>query len=293
MKPSSKAIALLILISASWGLTFPLKNTALASISPSIFVLLRFFIATLLMFPFVIRSLKHTTPLILLSGLLLGIINCGIYVFQNIGIQHTPISHAAFITESSVIMVPLLSPLWGLGKPRLINIISALFCLLGIYLLTGAQLSHLNRGDLWVLACAACNALSILTIQLVSKKIESYLLLTFYQILFTSSCMMLFINHHLIISPWHVSVWSAILFCAIFATALALYIQVRYQQQVTATQAAVIFTLEPVFAVFFDAVFYHHNYSIMTLAGATIVILSVLLPTFLQNKLSTTKAQEY
>lgn len=278
MKKTSTAIALLTLISAAWGLTFPLKGAALTSISPSVFVLVRFFIATLVLFPFVIRSLQDTTPLILITGLILGILNCGIYVSQNIGLQLTTISHAAFITQISVLLVPLLAPLWRLDKPKLIHALSAIICLIGLYILTGANFHELTQGDLWVLLCAICNAFLILTIQYVTKHTKAYLLLTFYQVLFTGCCMMLFVHHHLPITAWSLTVWSSLLFCAIVATALALYIQMRYQHFISATQAAIIFALEPVFAILFDVIGFHHSYTSMTYIGASIVIMSVVIP---------------
>lgn len=287
MKSNHAAIGLLIAITASWGLTFPLKQIALQSISPGVFVLIRFLFASLLMFPFVIRSIKHTSPFILVSGMILGLFNCGIYLFQNIGIQLTPISHAAFITESSVVMVPLLAPLWRLGFPTAINLFAAILCIIGIYVLSGATITHFNQGDAWILACAFCNALSILTIQYVSKRTEQYMLLTFYMIFFTSSFMMLFVKHHLVITAWPLSVWYALLFCAIFATVLALYIQMRYQQCVSATQAAIIFTLEPVFAVLFAIIFFTKHYPMLTYVGAIIVIISVLLPIMADFRKST------
>lgn len=278
MKPTSNAIVLLVLISAAWGLTFPLKSAALTSISPSVFVLTRFLIAALFLFPFVIRSLRDTTPFILIAGLIMGILNSGIYVSQDTGLQLVSISHAAFITQISVLLVPLLAPLWRLGKPKFIHVLSAIICLVGLYILTGANLQDLGMGDLWILACAICNALLILTIQYVTKHTKAYLLLTFYQVLFTGCCMMLFVHHHLPIAAWNITVWSSILFCAVIATALALYIQVRYQHFISATQAAIIFALEPVFAILFDVIGFHHNYTSMTYIGASIVIMSVVIP---------------
>ena len=278
MKPAIKAQGYLILMTAVWGMTFPLLHRAIVTITPQQLVFQRFLLASLLLLPFVVKSLKKTDGLILIGGLILGLLNCGTYLFQTIGLETISASRAAFITGASVLFVPFLSPLFGLGKPKTIDFVSALICLFGLTILTGANLAAVTVGDIWVLGCAICVALTILTIQWLTQRMKHYLLLTFYQLLLTVPIAALFVHENYFTWQWRPEVWFTIFFCALFATVIALFIQIRFQHYTTATKAALIFTLEPVFASIFDWVLNGERLTLIAMIGGFFILLSIILP---------------
>ncbi|PIQ42370.1 MAG: hypothetical protein COV52_05255 [Gammaproteobacteria bacterium CG11_big_fil_rev_8_21_14_0_20_46_22] len=277
MKITTKAQSYLILMTAIWGMTFPLLHRAVSLITPEQLVFQRFLLACLILLPFVFKHLQRSSVLILLGGLVLGALNCGTYVFQTMGLETISASRAAFITGASVLFVPFLSPFFRLGRPRLIDFGSVLLCLLGIYVLTGENLSGITLGDFWVLLSTFCFAMTVLVVQWLTQRTKDYLLLTFYQLFFALPIIAISSRGHCFTWRWHTQSVLAVVFCAVFATIIALFIQIRYQQYTTATKAALIFMLEPVFAVLFDWLLNGEGISVSMLLGGSMILMSVIL----------------
>jgi drug/metabolite transporter (DMT)-like permease len=63
----------------------------------------------------------------------------------------------------------------------------------------------------------------------------------------------------------------------IFATALAFAVQVWAQQYTSANHAAIIFSLEPVFAGFTSFVFFHERLGARALLGAALILGGILI----------------
>ncbi len=278
MALSTRANFYLVLITAIWGLTFPLIRGAISYINPFLFVCIRFALAAMILLPLISRQFALTYKRLLLFGLVLGLLNSAAYIAQTIGLATIHSGRSAFITGFSVVLVPFLLPLFRLGKPRLIEIISALLCLAGLYVLTGADVSHVSNGDIWTLASAILFALSIASVHYVTRKVKEYRLLTFYQILFTIP-LALICSPSLTIAPFaNPTVVLSILFCAIFATSLALLVQMKYQPLTTAPKAALIYALEPFFASLFGFLLNKEPFTAHILSGGIIILLSLTLP---------------
>jgi drug/metabolite transporter (DMT)-like permease len=122
----------------------------------------------------------------------------------------------------------------------------------GLFLLTSPKGSEFNIGDLFTFFCAVSFSFQVIFVQMYTKKFD-FCTLTFIQILFTTLLslpfLLLFETVELTYDP---SLILAILVCAIFATAIGLYIQNRMQKQTTAVKAALIYAMEPVFAAVFS-----------------------------------------
>lgn len=275
MPKSVKAELWLLLVSVLWGLTFPLIHDALLHISASFFVTARFLIAGIVFCPFVFGQLKKTSKTILANALALGALNTIAYFCQTKGLETIQPSRSAFITGVSVILVPFLMPLFKLGKPKLNDVYCVLLCLAGLYILTGATLTGFSIGDSWTLIGALATASTICLIQRLSKKSSQVLLLVFYQIIFTIPVPILFTSTTDYSHLFNLTALIAILFCAVFATNIVFYLQLRYQRDTSATRAAIIYALEPVFATFFSYFIVHEPITPHTLIGGTLIFCSI------------------
>src|SRR5476651_552353 len=100
---------MLVLVPVFWALTFPFIHISVQSISPEAFVFWRFSLAALFLLPFILTRLHKLNFYILFWAMILGLLNGGTFVFQTIGLETISSSRAAFITGSSVILVPILS----------------------------------------------------------------------------------------------------------------------------------------------------------------------------------------
>ena len=278
MKLSTKAECYLVLISAIFGMTFPLLYNALKFITASQFVFYRFLLSTLFFLPFIQKEFRRTDLFILLGASGLALLSCGAYLFQTIGLETINASRAAFITGASVLFVPFFSPFFNLGRPKTIDFLSGMFCLLGLYFLTGSDINSITSGDFFVLLSAIFFSLIIVLIQWLTKRTQNYLLLTFYQIFFTVVIICPFIKMDHSYSNWTSEVWVAILFCSLFATAFSLFTQIRVQQYTTVTKSAMIFTLEPVFAYIFNWILNGEKLLSGQIFGGVLILLSILSP---------------
>ncbi|WP_273126062.1 DMT family transporter [Bacillus weihaiensis] len=245
----------LLFVAFIWGATFVVVQQAIAFVPPLLFNSIRFLLAILLLLPFVKRSSLHTKPsnTLLFSGILLGFFLFIGYAFQTVGLLFTTSSKAGFITGLSVIIVPLLSIFILKDKPRSIVFLSAIIGAIGLYLLSVSDLNGLNFGDLLVLICAIGFALHIIYTGKYAKNFNP-LFLTITQLLTVSILSLIssliiedysqityhdFIQHDVIL---------ALLITSFLATAVAFFIQTKYQRVTSAARVALIFAMEPVFA---------------------------------------------
>jgi len=143
-------------------------------------------------------------------------------------------------------------------------------------------LAALNRGDLLVLVCAVMFALHVISIGQFASR-HSAGTLTFLQIgmtaLLTALCVPVFslFRWEPIRLQWTRRLILAVLLTGVLATALTFSMQVWAQKYTSASHAAIIFTLEPVFAGMTSFVFYHERLGARTLAGAALILGGILI----------------
>jgi drug/metabolite transporter (DMT)-like permease len=282
MSPTRKAHAYLILVTAIWGATFPFIRNAVAHVDPFLFVGIRFLLGALLLAPLLWTSLKIRSSKLLIGTIVLGLLNGIAYVAQTIGLQTVPSSRAAFITGLSVVLVPLFTPFFKLGKPNTVDLICSLICLAGLYILTGANFNAVTHGDWWVLLGAVFFACSISYLQSLSLHINNHKAIAFYQVLFTVPLPLLFTFHANYSALFYPSTIIGILFCALAATSLAFFLQAKYQPLTTAPKAALIYSLEPVFASVFGLLINGEPITRAVVFGGILILLSLMLPALLQ-----------
>ena len=284
MSRKLKADLLLIFCTLIWGATFVLVKDALANASVFVFLALRFLLATVVLILMYGSQLRVAGASGFRAGALIGCCMFGGYAFQTAGLALTTPSKAAFITGFFVVFVPLLLALFGSRRAPLWVWFGALSAFVGLYFLAvpSSGLSALNGGDLLVLACAFMFALHVISIGHYSSRYSPGAL-TLIQVavtaLFTTLCVPLFALFG-IEQPrvmWTRGLILAVVTTGIFATAVAFSVQVWAQQYTSANHAAIIFTLEPVFAGLTSFFFYHERLSARSLVGAALILGGILI----------------
>jgi len=279
-----KADLLLIFCTLIWGATFVLVKDALANASVFVFLALRFLLATVVLILMYGSQLRVAGTSGFRAGALIGCCMFGGYAFQTAGLALTTPSKAAFITGFFVVFVPLLLALFGSRRAPLWVWFGALSAFVGLYFLAvpSSGLSALNGGDLLVLACAFMFALHVISIGHYSSRYSPGAL-TLIQVavtaLFTTLCVPLFALFG-IEQPrvmWTRGLILAVVTTGIFATAVAFSVQVWAQQYTSANHAAIIFTLEPVFAGLTSFFFYHERLNARSLVGAALILGGILI----------------
>ncbi len=145
-----------------YGVTFSIVQDALDHTTPMGFNLLRFTVGALVLAPFALRRSwvgparrpSDTVRTFFLGGASLGVIAAFAYLFQNVGLQHTSTSNSAFITGLFAVFTPIVEAIVYRRFPRRGIILAVAISIVGLFLLTGAELS-MSYGDAVTLLTAA------------------------------------------------------------------------------------------------------------------------------------------
>jgi drug/metabolite transporter (DMT)-like permease len=266
----------LLFVTIIWGATFALIKEALKSVGPFYFLAIRFTIAGIIMFFIFRRSFKgHPIPFSYLLGgifLFLG------YALQTVGLKYTTASNAAFITGLSVVIVPFLEIIFMKRRLPFFSALGAIFSTVGLWLLTGIQTIAINYGDLLTILCALCFASQIITIGIIAPDGDSGVIATTQVIIVAVlSWFSIFLfkeNIHIKFSS--TAIW-AILITAIFATAIAFYVQALAQKEINPTTVALIFATEPVFGGVFGYLLLGEVLRLSGIIGAALILLGMVL----------------
>jgi drug/metabolite transporter (DMT)-like permease len=267
-----------------WGATFVVVKNALDHASVFLFLAVRFSLAAVLMAAFrprVLRSLKREE---LLAGAALGLFMFGGYAFQTAGLKYTTPAKSGFVTGSSVVLVPLLLAIFWRRRLTRWAYGGAFAAVIGLYFLTVPTegISHLNRGDILTFVAASLYAVHIILVGEYTRE-HSHSALSVLQVaacailawIGAGSLSVLHWQTPRFDWTWELTVGTAI--CAIFATAAAFSIQLWAQQYTTPSHAAILFTLEPVFAVITSYILIGERLNARSCLGAVFVLGGILL----------------
>jgi drug/metabolite transporter (DMT)-like permease len=211
-----------------------------------VFLALRFAVASTALYLF---YRKKVAVAAIVPGIVTGFFLFAGYAFQTVGLQYTTASKSAFLTSLSVPMVPLAGSLVYRNVPRPVELLGVLVASVGMVLLTApAGFSGISRGDWLSFLCAVAFAGQIVAVSHSAGK-GNFETLAFVQML-TASLLSL-ASFAWLETPalrWEPRVVSALLLTGLLASALAFAVQAWAQQFTSATRAAIIYALEPVFA---------------------------------------------
>ena len=220
----------------------------------------------------------------LFAGLRLGFFMFLGYAFQTAGLQYTTAANSGFVTGSSVVLVPLLlGAFWGRGLTRWVYYGSAA-AVLGLYFLTVPVegVAHLNRGDVLTLVAAGLYGVHIILVGEYAKE-HSVSALSVIQVLACAAMAWALAGSAAAIRwqparfEWRWELLLGITVCAVFATAVAFTLQMWAQQYSTPSHAAILFTLEPVFAVITSYILIRERLSARGVFGAVLIFAGILI----------------
>jgi drug/metabolite transporter (DMT)-like permease len=266
-----------------WGSTFVVVKNSLDDSSVFVFLALRFTLAGVCMAVFrpqVFRVLQRDE---IFAGVRLGFFMfCG-YAFQTAGLRYTTASNSGFITGSSVVLVPLILALFWGKRVTLWVYFGTIAAAAGLYFLTVpiTGVAHLNRGDVVTFFAAMSYAVHIILVGDYARE-HSAAALSVLQVLACAVMAWLtaFGANAIRWQPMRFhstsQLWIGIAVCAVFATAVAFSLQLWAQQFTTPSHAAIIFTLEPVFAVITSYWALGERLGMRSIAGAALVLVGIL-----------------
>jgi drug/metabolite transporter (DMT)-like permease len=278
-----QADLVLLSVAIIWGSAFVVQRIVARSSSVFLFNGLRFLLAGLVLLPFLwigqrkrsaaLRSNHPTWPGIVLAGLLL---TAGA-AFQQAGLRYTTAGNAGFITGLYVVLIPLILAVILKQSVRPTIWLAAFLATLGLFLLsTGGQLQF-KIGDLLELAGTIFWALHVIWIgHLVSLMGGLQIAVGQYFV-----CGLASIGLGLLIEPAQaqgvLGAGWAILYTGIVSVGLGYTMQIYGQKVAPPADAAILLSMEAVFAALFGWLFLSEALNAIQLIGCGVMLAGMLL----------------
>lgn len=258
---------MLLVANLFWGLSFPLIKAIMAAhqlalpASDSWFITAytvapRFILGTLTLLFLLRYQLLTVTRLELKQGLLIGIFAGLGMLFQNDGLQYTSASVSAFLTQLYAITIPIYIAARLRRWPPALVALSSVLVLAGVAILGrfDFQTMRLGRGEIETLISSFFFMGQILLIEnkrfAGNRPLPMTLIMFLVQaVLFGALSFATVTKSADLIVPWTSLPWlSFTVALTIFCTLGAYIIMNRWQPKITATEAGLIYCVEPVFA---------------------------------------------
>ena len=250
---------------------------AIVTIPPCVLTLTSFMFAALCFTPF----LKKDKAL-LWGGLELGFWLLASSATQAIGLQYTTANRSAFITTLYVVLVPLLLGLLGRSF-RLPIWVAAVFAFAGVGILSYDRFPP-NLGDFWTLGAALSLSLYILRTEVyASRFFTPSLVAAQLWAAFGFACLWVLLSEPQLLTTGQLfsdMPWTSVLYLGVVVTAGSIWVQTWGQARVTSTEAALIYTLEPVWGLVFAYLILDEVLGWQGFLGASLVVLATLISQF-------------
>ena len=284
----SKTISLLsaLLCTFIWGTTFIAQDTGMDNIGPFTFNTVRFFIGFLAIIPFAIlfefkkikSELKTDIKTFIILSSLIGLSLFLGSALQQVALLYTDVANAAFFTIFYVPMVPIIIFLFRRGSIHWSVWPSVILCLIGGYLLTNFQDATVRLGDSLVVLGALFWSTHIIFTGIIVVKYNLPLTLGAIQTLIVAMFSFLIgsIYEEFIYSNIIKEIYS-ILYSGILSGGFAFVLQIYAQKNITPAPAAIIFSLEGVFATIAAWYILDQILDINNLLGCFFILCGVLL----------------
>ena len=276
-----KADLALAIVALVWGTTFVVVKGALADISTIFFLALRFSGAAacmLLLFqPAFRRAGARAVWEGLKGGATAGVLLWLGYILQTFGLKFTTAGNSGFLTGLYIVLVPLFSAIFLRRAPQRRELLGLSIAVAGMLLLTGVGVHlRLNIGDLLTVACAVAFAIHLLLLGHYAKAI-CFEAVALGQIACCAalSTFMLFFERP--VAHWNRMLVFALILTSVFATAVAFALQTWGQRYTTATRTALIFALEPVFALVTAVTLGGEPLTAAAVGGGVLILAGILL----------------
>ena len=283
-----KTISLLsaLLCTFIWGTTFIAQDTGMDNIGPFTFNAVRFFIGFLaitpLVFLFEIKKFKSEFKSDIKTFINLSFL-IGLSLFlgsalQQVALLYTDVANAAFFTIFYVPMVPIIIFLFNRTSIHWSVWPSVILCLIGGYLLTNFYNATVRLGDSLVILGALFWSTHIIFTGIIVKKYDLPLTLGAVQTLIVAlfSFIIALIYEEFIYIEIMKEI-NSILYAGILSGGFAFVLQIYAQKNITPAPAAIIFSLEGVFATIAAWYILNQILDINNLLGCLFILIGVLL----------------
>lgn len=273
---------LLLLAAAIWGFGFVAQTLGMEHLSPFAFNGLRFLIGTFSLVPLVWflhrqHKIHVSTPKEFAIGS--GVVGLLLFAgasFQQVGLLYTTAANAGFITGLYIVLVPIL----GLALKHATGANTWVGCAIaafGLYFLSVKEGMTIGYGDALQLVGALFWALHILAVDHFSKRISPVLLAMMQFLVCGVLSLMVSAVIEVTTLDGVFAAWGSLAYAGLISVGIAYTLQVLAQKHAHPAHAAIILSLETVFAAIGGILFLGESLGILALFGCALMLLGMLI----------------
>ena len=275
----------LIFATIIWGSTFVAQSVGMDYVGPFTFQAVRCMLAVLVLLPVIAlydrKGKRGFWKKWLDKRLWLGGIACGIALFsaanlQQVGMVSTTAGKAGFLTAMYIVLVPFVG-LFLKRRPGIMAIVSVPIAVVGLYLLSCANVSQINTGDILLFGSAFAFAIQITLVDSFAKQVDNLRLSCIQSLicaLLTGIVMILYETPNV---ESILRCWLPICYAGILSMGVAYSLQIVGQRYIEPTAASLIMSLESVFAAISGWLILHERMSLQETVGCILVLSAVFL----------------
>ena len=276
-----------------WGTAFIAQDTGMDNIGPLTFNCSRFLVGFIFMLPIaliierkkIISEININRKLFFKYYMFMGVSLFLGTSLQQAALQYTNIANAAFFTVFYVPIVPILLFIFYKIKVHWSIWPSILMCIIGVYLLSNFSDFKIMLGDALVILCSLFWALHIIFAGKFMKKFD---LPIFYASLQSIFVFLLSMIAALIFEEIDIQKilleYSSILYAGILSGGVAFTLQMYAQKNIDEASAAIIYSLEGVFAALAGWIILNQILNLNNIIGCLLILLAVILSQIAPSK---------
>jgi drug/metabolite transporter (DMT)-like permease len=242
------AFVALLAMTAAWGSTFFMIKDLLTRLPVTDMLAVRFAIASVVLLVVAGKHLRMSAQT-LRAGVLLGLLYGVGQILQTVGLAHTAASVSGFITGLYVVATPLLGALVLRTRVSATTWLAVGLATVGLGVLSLHGLS-VGYGELLTAISAVAYAGHILAMGRLSGPGTAMSLTLVQMIVITAVCTVAALPNGVQL-PASGGDWLVLLYLAVIAGALTMFLQTWAQAHIDPTRAAVVMSMEPVWAAAF------------------------------------------
>lgn len=296
MNKQLKGSIALLTATVIWGFAFIAQSVGMDLIGPFTFQMVRCLLAVALLIPlsFLLDigkcSMKESFDKWKNPKLWKASILCGVALFvasslQQNGLLYTDAGKAGFLTAMYIVMTPVVGRFRGNKVPRA-TVFSVGIAVVGLYLLSCAGVSSINKGDLLIMGCALAFAVQINCVDHFCEGLDGFRMNCIQALtvaVISAPCV--FFTETVDMGNL-MACWGPLCFAGCLSMGLAYSLQIVGQKSMEATAASLIMSLESVFAALGGWWLLHERMSNTELLGCGLVFAAVIISQLPEKKIN-------
>ncbi|MCR5785187.1 MAG: DMT family transporter [Eubacterium sp.] len=273
----TNARILMAAVMVARGTSFIFSKTLMGSMGALNILGLRFLTAFLILLVIFRKKLKELDKENLKGGIILGLLYTVCMICEMTGLKTIETGTSSFIENTAVVIVPFYELILFKVLPKKITIISAFITLIGVGFLTLTGDATINVGILFAIAAALSYGACIMYTTHVANTCDPIIIGILQLGSMGLVCMILSFVFESPTLPQSSNQWAMLLMLVLVCSVFGFTFQPLAQKYMTATEAGMWATLNPLSACTIGILFAGEPYGVFKLLGGCLILLGIVM----------------